>query len=327
MRHPSAIAALLASAVIGGLGLTPGTAQAEAGTPAARAAWIKSCHDKKDDIDHPCGQWKLIMRDGRQVVVRDAAGTEIDAKDETAAFAISADGRVLAYQRARDHRLVVQPVAGGPAKLLPKSAVPTGAGEISVMLSPEGDKVMIDYGDEPLRRPVKVITVATGQTTTLPLGDSMLGFSGDGDEVLTSRALSDNTTRLTAYRLGGGSIKRTPPQVVNGAEALALAPDGRTLAAFIAGNPDKKKPPRVRTYNLASGELSAGADLPLEPDAVTVAAWWSPDGRLHATVMRGDDGKTAVVRVLTVDPQSGDATQTDRYTISKTRYEHVEAGE
>ncbi|MEV1177512.1 hypothetical protein [Nonomuraea sp. NPDC049784] len=327
MRHPSAIAALLASAVIGGLGLTPGTAHAQAGPPAARAAWITSCHDKKDDIDYPCGHWKLIMRDGRQVVVRDAAGTKSGAKDDTAPFAISADGRVMAYQRARDHRLVVRRVAGGPAKLLPKSAVVKGAGSLFVTLSPTGDKVMIDYGDEPMRWPIKVITVATGKTTTLPLGDSALGFSGDGDEVLTSRNLSDNTTRLAAYRLGGGSIKRTPPQVVWGAYANALAPDGRTLAAFISGDTDKNKPPRVRTYNLETGELSAGADLPLEPDAETEAAWWSPDGRLHMTVRRGDDGKAAVVRVLTVDPESGKATQTDKYTISKTRYESVEAGE
>ncbi|GAA3236874.1 WD40 repeat domain-containing protein [Nonomuraea helvata] len=323
MRHPSVTAALLASAVIGGLGLTPGAAHAQAGTPAARAAWIKSCHDKKDDTDYPCGHWKLVMRDGRQVVVRDAAGSKVGAKDETAAFAISADGRVLAYQRARDHRLVVQPVTGGPAKLLPKSA---GAVNLSVMLSPKGDRVMIDYGNEPVSRPIKVITVATGQTTTLPLGDSMLGFSGDGDEVLTSRDLSDNTTRLAAYRLGGGSIKRTPPQVVYGAEALALAPDGRTVAAFIAGNADRKKPPRVRTYDLESGELSAGADLPLTPDTEAETAWWGPDGRIRATVRRGDDGEAAVVRVLTVDPQSGKATQTDAYTISNTKFEHVEAG-
>ncbi|MFG6199435.1 hypothetical protein [Nonomuraea sp. JJY05] len=333
MRHPSATAALLASAVIGGLGLAPGAAHAQSQSPVARAAWVKTCTHKKDDLDHPCGHWQLIMRDGRKVAVPGAATSQIDAKGnevhDTTTFAISADGRVMAYERKSDHRLVVQPVAGGPARTLPKAAVPKGVGtsDIGVYLSPKGDTVVIDYGDEPVRLPAKVITVATGKITKLALGEDMAGFSGDGDEVLTRRYLSDNTLRLTAHRLGGASIRATPPQLVANAPTLALAPDGRTVAVFTAGNADTKKPPRVRTYDVETGQLSGGADLPLTPGVPPDLAWWGPDGLLHATVESGDIGETAVIRELTVDPGSGAVKQNGRYTISKTRYAYVKAGE
>ncbi|MDX3106543.1 WD40 repeat domain-containing protein [Nonomuraea angiospora] len=332
MRHPSATAALLASAVIGGLGLVPGAAHAQSQSPEARAAWVKSC-SHKNDLDYPCGHWQLIMRDGRKVAVPGAATSQIDAKGnevhDTNTFAISADGRVMAYERKSDHRLVVQPVAGGPARTLPKAAVPKGFGtsDIGVYLSPNGDTVVIDYGDEPVRLPAKVITVATGKIATLPRGEGMAGFSGDGDEVLTRRYLSDNTLRLSAHRLGGGSIKATPPQLVANAPTLALAPDGRTVAVFTSGNADTKKRPRVRTYDLQTGQLTGGADLPLAPGVPPDLAWWGANGVLHATLGSDDVGEPAVIRELTVDPDSGAVKQTGRYTISKTRFLYVKAGE
>ncbi|MFC4117604.1 hypothetical protein [Nonomuraea zeae] len=332
MRHSSATAALLASAVIGGLGLTPAVAHAQAGPPVARGAWIASCTDRKSDLSYPCGHWQVLLRDGGRLTVRGAATTTADGGGkevrDTSAFAISADGRVLAYERAGDHRLVVRRLAGGKATVLPRSAVPAGTGTegLGLTLSPTGDKVLIDFPDE-ARLPAKVITVATGRTTTLPAKDSMIGFSGDGGEVLATRFLSDNTTRMYAYRLGGGSIRRTPPQVVANAAATALAPDGETVAALTSGDADKGRPPRLRVYNLVTGGLSAGVDLPVKAGVQPGPAWWTADGRLRVTVRSGEEGEPAVVRVLTVDPESGAATRADSYSISKTRYTFIAAGE
>ncbi|MGP3912687.1 TolB family protein [Nonomuraea sp. 10N515B] len=334
MRHPSATAALLAAAVLGGLGLVPGAAHARTAPPVARAAWVKSCYDKKEGDSFPCGHWRLLWRDGKQTTVRDAAITTIDAAGEdvreSGTFAISGDGRVLAYERAGDHRLVVRSAAGGPATVLPKSSVPKGVGtdEIGVELSPAGDKVLIDYLDDPTHLPTKVITVATGKITTLPAADTILGFSGDGDEVLATRLQRDNTTAMYAYRLDGGApITSTPPQVVANALAHALAPDGKTVATFTTGDTHTKRPPRVRIYDLETGDLSAAADLPVSPGAVPYGPWWSADGRLNVVVQSGEDGQPAVIRVLTVDPQSREATQADTYTISKTRHAYFAAGE
>ncbi|RVX42534.1 hypothetical protein EDD27_5169 [Nonomuraea polychroma] len=334
MRHHSATAALLAAAVLGGLGLVPGAAHARTGPAVARAAWIKSCYDKKEGDSRPCGHWRLLRSDGTQATVRDAAITKIDAAGkevrDSGTFAISADGKVLAYERAGDHRLVVRRVAGGPATVLPKSVVPKGIGtdEIGVDLSPRGDKILIDYLDDPSRLPAKVVTVVTGKIITLPADDTMLGFSGDGDEVLATRYQGDNTTAMHAYPLDGGApIKSTPPQVVANALAHALAPDGKTVATFTAGDPETKQPPRVRIYDLETGDLSASGDLPVKPGAVPYAPYWTADGRLDVVVHSGEDGMPAVIRVLTVDPETREATQADKYTISKTRYAYFAAGE
>jgi hypothetical protein len=56
-------------------------------------------------------------------------------------------------------------------------------------------------------------------------------------------------------------------------------------------------------------------------------AYWTAGGQLTVAAQSGDDGEPAVVRVLTVDPESGSATRADSYTISKTRYAFFTAGE
>ncbi|GGO80447.1 hypothetical protein [Nonomuraea cavernae] len=333
MRHTTVSAALLVAAVIGGAAATPATAAAQEGPAVARAAWIKSCHDRKKDVDAPCGHWRLITRDGGGLALPDAAATRRHATGavvhEPGRLAISGDGRVVAYERARDHRLVVRRVAGGPVKELPASLVPKGIGTDDLLLyvSPSGDKVLVEYLDDAERQPTRVVTVATGRTVELPARDSVQGFSADGDEVLATRGARDNTTALVAHRLGGASIRRTPPQVVANAAATALAADGRTVAVFVSGDADRGKPPRLRLYDLETGELSAGVDLALKPDATPYVARWTVDGRLVATVVSQEDGEPERVRVLTVDTETGDVTRTDHYSISKTGYESTKAGE
>ncbi|MCF6476067.1 hypothetical protein FAF44_48170 [Nonomuraea sp. MG754425] len=317
MRLSSLAAALLAPAVIA----TP--AQAQHAPPTARAAWIKSCYDAKRQDHDPCGGWRLLMRDGRQVTVRGAAGRGVDGKGrvtrDAAAFALSGDGRVMAYERARDHRLVVQRVTGGPVTELPERARPKGVGSdaLALTLSPTGDRVLVDYYDEDGRLPTKVITVATGRTTTVPAAYRVLGFSEDADEVLATRLMRDNTTALYALRVAGGSVHGTPPQVIVNADIWALAADGATVATLIPGDADSGKPPRLRTYDLATGALSPGLDL---RDGAGMSPWgasWAGE-RLKVT-LAGDpgDGNTTVVRVLTVDPAAGEVARADVYRIGK----------
>ncbi|MCK2216884.1 hypothetical protein MF672_024270 [Actinomadura sp. ATCC 31491] len=333
MRHPSAAAALLAAAVIGGAGLaTAPAAAARTGQAPVRAAWLASCPDKKHDTVVPCGHWRLLLRDGRQTTVRDAAIGQIDGSGgeirDLTTFTVSADGRVVAYERARDHRLMVRRV-GGPAKALPAGLRPKGVGtdDLKIELSPTGDKLLIDYTDEPARLPTKVVTVATGKVVELPAGDDALGFSGDGDEVLTARYRSDHTTALYARPLGGAPTSGTPPQVVANAPAHALAPDGRTVASVTTGDAAAKRPSRVRLYDLDSGDLSAAVDLPLTRGETPYALWYAADGTLHVLTQRGDEGEPAVIRVLTADPLSGDVRQSDRYSISERAYAYYAAGE
>ncbi|NUW38342.1 hypothetical protein HTZ77_44140 [Nonomuraea sp. SMC257] len=336
MRHISASAALLAAAIIGGTTLAPLPAHASraaTGSPAARAAWIPTCDSKAGD-NSACGPWRLLMADGRTLAVRDAAVNRTDAKGRSlpdeGRFAISGDGRVIAYERARDHRVVVRGAAGGTVTELPRSLVPKGIGtdDLTLTLSPAGDRLLVSYTDDPARRPTKVVTIATGKVTELPAAEEPVGFSGDGDEVLARRFPGDNTTALVAHRLGdGGSTGRTPPQVVANATTLALAADGRTVAVLIGGDADLKRPPRLRIYDLDSGELHDTVKLALKPSASPYLARWTADGRLVLTTTTDDDERPAVVRVLTADPGTGEVRQNDTYTIGKDRFAFYAAGE
>ncbi|NUW45390.1 hypothetical protein [Nonomuraea rhodomycinica] len=335
MRHISPSAALLAAAIIGGTALAPLPAHASSaatGSAAARAAWIPSCESKGGDT-RACGHWRLLMADGRTLAVPDAATNRTDAKgrrvDDEGRFAISGDGRVIAYELARDHRVVVRGAAGGRVKELPRSLVPkgTGTGDLTLTLSPAGDRLLVSYDDDADRRPTKVVTIATGKVTELPAAEEPAGFSGDGDEVLARRFPGDNTTALVAHRLGGGSTSRTPPQVVANAATLALAADGRTVAVLIDGDADAKRPPRLRIYDLDSGELHDTVKLALKPSASPYLARWTADGRLVLTTTTDDVGRPAVVRVLTADPGTGAVRQNDRYTLGKDRYAFYVAGE
>ncbi|MFD1543382.1 hypothetical protein [Nonomuraea guangzhouensis] len=333
MRHTSATAALLATAVIGGLGIIPTTAHAQAGSSEARAAWIKSCDDKKNEAGYACGHWQLVMRDGRKIAVKDAAANGVDGKgrkvEYAGLFAISGDGHVIAYERARDHRIVVRGTTGGPVKVLAASLVPKryGTDSASLYLSPKGDRLLIDHTDDHERVPGKVVTIATGKVVQVPAMGEVRGFSADGDEVLTKDYNSDNTSTLIAYRADGGSVKRTPPQVVANAALTTLAADGKTVAVIVSGDEDAKKAPRLRIYDLETGDLSAGVDLALKPGQTPYLARWSGDGQLTVFLQSGEYGTTAVVRVLTADVRTGAVTRTDRYSISKTRYTFSVAGE
>lgn len=332
MRHTSMAAAFLAAAVIGGVVAVPAHAQANAGG-VARAVWIKSCYNKKDETSYPCGKWQLIMADGSKRTVPDAATRSLDASravsGEEASFAISGDGRWMVYERAKDHRMVVRKVSGGPVTELPKSVVPKGIGteDMALYLTGTGDKVLIDYDDAGESEPGKVVTVATGAIVNLRAKDDLQGFSADGDEVLALRYGKDNTTAVVAHRLDGTSIKKTPPQVVVSATTRALAADGRTLAVFVSGNVDKKQAPRLRLYDLETGELSPAVDLALKPGDTPYLAEWSGEGELVAKVSSGGDGTPTVVRVFTVDAASGAVSRQDRYSISKTNYTWFAAGE
>ncbi|MEU6998387.1 hypothetical protein [Nonomuraea sp. NPDC046570] len=319
MRHTTTAAALLALAVTGGVATVPATAHARQ-ADTARAAWIKACTDRHD-TEYPCGPLRLLMSSGRERVVSGAAARAVDRRGRTtsdpARYAVSADGQWLVYERAGDHRLVLRRVSGSPARELPRSLVPKGIGtsDLWVSLSPSGDRVLVEYLEDAGREPSRVLTLATGAITKLPAREESLRFSGDGDEVLSGRILSDNTTRYTAHRLDGSAIRRVPPQAVANSGTLALAADGHTVAALGPGNEQTGAKPRLRLYDLATGELSPAVEVAISPTVSVYSARWSGPDRLTVKTYTGGDGEAVKVRVVTVDVTTGALEQEDRYTI------------
>ncbi|MEU5867533.1 hypothetical protein ABZ815_40625 [Nonomuraea sp. NPDC047529] len=317
MRQSSAAVALLAPAVVGGLGL-PAAASAHTGPPQARAAWVTTCELPVEGTS-PCGPWHLLLRDGRKVTVSDSAAR---AKGRaTSLFALSGDGRTIVYQRARDHRLVVRAAAGGPVRELPSSFRPGGE-DGALFLSPAGDRVLAGGKGH-----VKVLTLATGRITRLTVKGDPAGFSGDGDEVLATRDLSDGTKWLYSHGLDGRTLRSAAPQFVANAVALALSSDGHTVAAFSSGDPGRGTPPRTRTYDLETARLSDGVNLPLTSDTPPDHARWAPDGTLVVYSYDSGTTKSTVVRVLTVDPASGQARRTDTYKVGPDSHTIVFPGE
>ncbi|GAA4066656.1 hypothetical protein [Nonomuraea soli] len=330
MRHTSWAAAALAAAAIGWVGAAPAHAGAQ---PPATAAWMKGCEVGDGGYTEPCGRWRLVLGDGSTRELTGAAPratTQSGGRsDWQSRLAISADGRWVLYERDGDHRLMVRRAAGGAARALPASLVPKGVGteNVGVWLSPKGDRVMVSVGLDGDPTPTKVITVSTGKTVELPADQDPEGFSADGDEVLAGRYRNDNVVKLYGHRLGGGVLATTPPQVVAGAYARALAADGRTLAVVVAGNEDRKLPPRLRLYDLVGEHLTASVTLPLLPSQTPSHVHWTADGKLVAHVSEGGEGAPVKIRVLTFDVDSGAVEGSRRLTISKHSYTWALPGE
>ncbi|MFI6902437.1 hypothetical protein ACIBKY_14350 [Nonomuraea sp. NPDC050394] len=329
MRHSSAAVTVVAAVLAAGWAAAPAAAHTGA-APEARAAWITSCTDKQD-VSYPCGQWRLIMRDGRTVTVPGAAAAATDGKGvpqyQEAPFAVSGDGRWIGYLRASDHRLVVRRATGGRVTALPKSLTPRASGsmDLTLRLSPHGDRIAIDHTDGD--KPGKIVTVRTGATVNLPADDVPQAFSSDGDELLATRNLTDNTTALVVHHTDGRSpLRRTPPQVVGAAGVYALAADGRNVAALIPGDYDGVKPPRLREYDMTSGEMGPSLKLAAPKGHVPAVASYDRDGGLGVLFYQGESG-TGHAWSAGVDTSAGTLTKRDRYTISAARYAARLAGE
>ncbi|MFE3449990.1 hypothetical protein ACFXJ8_13755 [Nonomuraea sp. NPDC059194] len=319
MRRTLLGAAVVATAAVG----LPTLAHADSAAT-ARVAWVGAC-EIEDEISRACGSWRLRLSSGKVIKVPDAAATSVDARgrgtDETARFSVSDDGRWIVYERGSDHRLAVRRAAGGRVTLLPKSLTRRGTDILWVRLSPTGDRVLLEYHDDEEKEPGKIVTVATGKIVKLPPADDLEGLSGDGDEALALRYNDDNTTALVAHGTDGSAISQVPPQVVANATVRALAADGRTVAVFTGAKP------KLRLYDLVSDRLGAAVDVRLGKGAEIYHAQWSGQDRLTVKTQSGGDGKPTVVRVLTVDTDTGAVRNVAAYTFTARHDTWLTAGE
>ncbi|MFC4531224.1 hypothetical protein [Sphaerisporangium dianthi] len=233
-------------------------------------------------------------------------------KDSPAPIAVSGNGGYIAYVRERDDRLVVRELTG-KVHVMPAAALPRGTNMIALdlALSLGGDRLAVHDGSD--ERFLWLYDVATGRRLgSLPAGDGFLGFSGDEDEVLTTRRTDENTTKIITYDLSGEETARqVPPQIAAQDGPMALHADGRLVAFHSAGSRT------LKLYDLRSNAVvsSVRVKLPggLAPDMVD----WTGTRQVTLHVLTGDvtNGR---MHILEVDPGIGAVRVRDTYRVKNT---------
>ncbi|GGO17377.1 hypothetical protein GCM10010116_35110 [Microbispora rosea subsp. aerata] len=330
MRKP-AILALSAAVTMALTTLAGGAAQAQARTGAASAtasaaspvryAWLKSCH-KKDDY-HPCGSWHLLLRNGRDVVLKDAqvfprtAKGKID-KHADAPLSISGDGRHVSYFRKKDGRLVVRDLTTNKVRTLPRSVskLPKGIGmgDLSMSLSRDGGLIAIEYYDGDDKIPSLLVDVRTGKVRKIRADESILGFSPDGTHLLASRGTAENTSRFSVYDQDGRQTNsQVVPQVVANNSPTALADDGSTVAVLITTSSGGK---RLRLYDLSNDTVGEAVNVRVPKKEFAKRLEWTADGGLKLwETLDSREGDIDRVVVRSLDPATGATATLDSFKV------------
>ncbi|MCT9930870.1 hypothetical protein N5079_11635 [Planotetraspora sp. A-T 1434] len=312
------------------LAATATPAQAEAnGGHSIRYASVKACKTR-DGAQFPCGPWRLGLRGGRQVVLKDAlvwprASNGKTTKSMTAPMAVSGDGETVAYFRKSDGRVVVREL-GGAVHVMPKIALPRGVGmeELDLKLSLDGGHLAVEYYDEANRQPTRVFdTSHPGKPGEIPGNTIFQGFSGDGQAVLAGVTTDDNTIQLVTYDTGGNELSRVePPQVVANNEPQTLSSDGRTVA-FLTGTGHK---PALNLYDLGTDQIVRTIRFKLPQENLPYMLDWTGDHQITMHVTGAGDMAGAPMTILELDTDTGAVKVRDSYKMPKDAFTFMACG-
>ncbi|MEV1177511.1 hypothetical protein [Nonomuraea sp. NPDC049784] len=317
-------AKILTVLVAAALAAAPGVAYAEPhahqGHDSIRYASIKSCHAKGGE-DRPCGDWRLVMHDGEQSVLHDAQGVALDAKGKSvryspAPIAVSGNGQRVAYF-TKTGRLAVRTLGGG-VKVFAKDALPRVAqNDVTLLLSDDGGRLAAIISGEKAAS-TRVFDTATGaRLGTVPGDRSVLGFSFDGDEVLTSVGGDESVTDLVVYSdTGEQAVRVTPPQVVVSNGPQALSADGRTIASIVQGAKTQ-----LVLYDLQTDEVTARKKIKLPAGDLHMVDW-TGDTQVTLHLLTGDNGMT----IVQIDTETGAVKVRDKYTMLKDTFVFAACG-
>ncbi|MFC4009382.1 hypothetical protein ACFOY2_19270 [Nonomuraea purpurea] len=303
------------------LALTPSAAQANPHhSDSIRYASIKGCADK-NGAEFPCGPWRLVMHSGKQTILDDAQGVARKKNGESgryyqAPIAVSGNGRSIAYF-TKSGRPAVRTVGGG-VKVFAKDALPrVDQWKVSFDLSDDGAKLAAVIENAPTR----IFDTATGERLgTVPSRATLMGFSGDGDELLTSIEADESVTDLVVYSDRGRRLARaTPPQVIGVNGPQALAADGRTVAGVVTGSK-----PELVTYDVEDDRIIDRKKIKLPEGAVNMIDW-TGDTQVTLHLTREVSGSTRMT-IVQIDTETGAVKVRDRYTPLKDSFVFAACG-
>jgi ribosomal protein S4E len=289
-----------------------------------RYASVKGCK-VKGGSQRPCGQWRLVMHSGSKTTLPDAETIAHKAngkssKDQVAPIAVSGDGHRIAYF-TKAGRLAVRTLGGG-VKVFAKDALPHVAQyDMTFNLSDDGGRLAVVFAtDKPTK--TRIFDTETGTLLgTTPGGQTMLGFSADGGELLTDVSADESVTDLIAYSESGEQLSRvTPPQIVSSNSPQALSGDGRTIANVVMG-----KKPQLVLYDLQTEEVTAKRRIKL-PAGDLMMIDWTGDRQVTLHLTNYPEGKASRMTIVQIDTETGAVKTRDHYSIMKDNYVFAACG-
>lgn len=298
------------------------TGATSAAKVSVRYTWVKSC--KKKDYTVPCGPWTLSLSSGKQLQLTDARvhpvtySGKVD-KEASTAFAVSGNGKNVAYFRKSDGKLVVRDLSANKVHMLPgksgKLPKGIGMGDLDTFLSADGSVIVIDYFDQNSTLPSLIVNVKTGKIRKLQANATVQGFSPDGDQLLVTRYTDENTTEFVVFDENGNKgARQVVPQVVANNAPLALANDG-TSVALIVTTPSGKQ--RLRVYDLASDTVGDSVDVKVPKNESAHRLFWDSSDNLTLWELRNDaQGNTLGATARSLDPSSGATSKIDSFKIT-----------
>lgn len=304
---------ILTAALTAALALSwPAPASAAPHDHTIRYASIKGC-PVKDGGTRPCGGWRLVRHDGGRMALPDAQAVAKEADGSSSRYfpapiAVSGNGRRVAYFTG-EGRLAVRTLGGGRIRL-PANALPKAAQyEVTLLLSDDGARLAAVVESEKQAGTRIFDTRTGGLLGTLPAEASVLGFSGDGDEVLTTVEADEGVTDLVVYSDTGEELRRvTPPQVITANAPQALAADGRTVASLVTGARAE-----LVTYDTGGDQLSGRRRVKLPAGELQMLDW-TGDTQVTAHLTGEASGSTRMT-IVRIDTRTGAVRVRDRYTV------------
>ncbi|WP_204040996.1 WD40 repeat domain-containing protein [Acrocarpospora phusangensis] len=285
-----------------------------------RYASAKACV-KKDGSIVPCGTWRLVTHHGKVILLRDAQLRALDQKgkpmtEATAPVAVSGDGQKIAYFR-KDGRLAVRTLHG-EVRLLPKDTLParTAQHDVTLQLSDDGAVLAVAVS------PGTTQLFATASATRLGrLAEDryLLGFSGDGDQVLTGATGTDGS--LGVHDLSGRVLRQvTLPDSVAYGGPYALHADGTTIASLVSSR-------KIAVYDLLSGKVTGNRRIKLLPRHGTVHKLdWTGAKQLTLHVSQHFEKAPTKVTVLRHDVKSATTEVRDTYDVLRDTFVYATCG-
>ena len=349
MKQTTAAAALLALATMGAAAAFPGTALAATTrtspatatristtatrTSVARAAApdhiryasVRSC-PTKDGQSTTCGPWRLVTHHGMVIPLKDAQVESLTWKGKPggipAPITVSDDGATIAYFHRKDGRLAVRDLSG-KVLLLPKTALPARTDQFAVnlMLSHDGRRLAVVFtGEKPSR--TRLFDTATGtMLATVPAENELIGFSADGDEVLTKNYAESGVLELRVYDDGGDRrLTRVPPQIVANNGKTALDAGGERIAVVIEG-----LKPKLVIYDAHTDQVLAKHPIKIAAGQSVHAVSWTGDTQVTVHLTRYTSAGTKM-KIVQYDTTNGHSGVRDSYTILADSYTFAACG-